>query len=98
VAGDYYQALDRFFGPAQRTDQIIGAGILWIAGDAAGVPFLGALMNRMSKDDATEAAEIDRKLDEEAKEAAAEPESAPGKLWWENDPVLAERFRREQRG
>jgi hypothetical protein len=44
-------------------------------------------MNRMSHDDATEAADIDRQLDE------AEAESAP-RLWWEDDPILAERFRR----
>jgi hypothetical protein len=44
----------------------------------------------MSHDDATEAAEIDRRLDEQ--EAVEDP-TAPPTLWWENDPVLAERFR-----
>jgi hypothetical protein len=43
----------------------------------------------MSHDDATEAAEIDRELDEQ--EAAPD---ASSKLWWENDPILSERFRR----
>jgi cytochrome c oxidase assembly factor CtaG len=91
IAETYYQAVGRTWGPSLRTDQIIGAGILWLVGDLAGLPFLGALMNRMSHDDATEAAEIDRQLDEAE---AAEDEAAPPKLWWEDDPVLSERFRR----
>ncbi|HJP76034.1 MAG TPA: cytochrome c oxidase assembly protein [Pseudonocardiaceae bacterium] len=99
VAHEYYQALGRNWGLSLRDDQIIGAGILWIAGDAAGLPFLGALMRRMSVDDDKEAAEIDRELDSAAAAAAAEePEDeAPAKtgLWWENDPILAERFRRD---
>jgi cytochrome c oxidase assembly factor CtaG len=89
VAEAYYQALGRTWGPSLRTDQIVGAGILWLVGDLAGLPFLGALLNRMSHDDATEAAEIDRELDEQ--EAAPD---ASSKLWWEDDPVLSERFRR----
>ncbi|HVW40899.1 MAG TPA: cytochrome c oxidase assembly protein, partial [Amycolatopsis sp.] len=62
-AADYYHALARSWGPDLRTDQIVGAGILWILGDLAGLPFLGALLNRMSTDDRREAAEIDRELD-----------------------------------
>jgi cytochrome c oxidase assembly factor CtaG len=91
VAQTYYEAVGRTWGPSLRTDQIVGAGILWLVGDLAGLPFLGALMNRMSHDDAREAAEIDRQLDEA--EAAEDP-ATPPKLWWENDPILAERFRR----
>ena len=96
VAHDYYQALGRGWGPSLRDDQIIGAGVLWIAGDAAGLPFLGALMRRMSVDDEKEAAEIDRELDEQdqALVVGAEGDAAPSALWWENDPALAERFRR----
>ncbi|HWC83314.1 MAG TPA: cytochrome c oxidase assembly protein [Pseudonocardiaceae bacterium] len=99
VAQGHYQALHRSWGPSLRTDQIIGAGVLWLVGDVAGLPFLGALMSRMAKDDAREAAEIDQRLDEEELAAAADaPDSdepaAPARLWWENDPQLAERFRR----
>jgi cytochrome c oxidase assembly factor CtaG len=99
VAQDYYQALARNWGPSLDNDQIIGAGILWIAGDAAGLPFLGALMRRMSVDDEQEAAEIDRELDEQEKAAQeltdeGEPAATGSALWWENDPMLAERFRR----
>ena len=34
-AADYYHALARTWGPDLRTDQIVGAGILWIGGDPA---------------------------------------------------------------
>lgn len=103
VAEAHYQALHRTWGPSLRLDQIIGAGILWLVGDLAGLPFLGALLHRMARDDAQEAARIDRELDE--REAAEQPnrtesptteQPAPGRLWWEDDPVLAERFRRER--
>lgn len=91
VAEGYYQAVGRTWGPSLRTDQIVGAGVLWIVGDLAGLPFLGALMNRMRHDDQAEAAVIDRQLDEA--EASA-TDDTPARLWWEDDPVLSERFRR----
>ena len=74
-----------------RTDQIIGAGILWIGGDLAGLPFVGALAVRWLRADERQAKQIDEELD--AQEQA--PESTGG-LWWENDPNLTERFKREQ--
>jgi len=89
VAADHYQALGRTWGPDLHTDQIFGAGVLWIVGDLAGLPFLGALVNRMTKEDAKQAKEIDRVLDEQ--EAAGEETDRP---WWENDPNLSERFKR----
>ncbi|MGW7536823.1 cytochrome c oxidase assembly protein [Amycolatopsis sp. NPDC054798] len=90
LAPAHYDAVHRDWGPDRRTDQIIGAGVLWIGGDVAGLPFVGALFIRWARDDEKRAKRLDRKLDEEA--AAGE---APAKgLWWENDPELAERFRR----
>jgi cytochrome c oxidase assembly factor CtaG len=100
VAESHYLALHRTWGPSLRMDQIIGAGILWLVGDLAGLPFLGALLNRMAKADTREAAAIDEKLDAEQAAAATESaettteQAAPPRLWWEDDPVLAERFRR----
>jgi cytochrome c oxidase assembly factor CtaG len=100
IAETYYQAVGRTWGPSLRDDQIFGAGVLWLVGDLAGLPFLGALMSRMAHDDAVEAAEIDQRLDEQeaedARVAAEDPsaEDARPKLWWEDDPALAERFRR----
>lgn len=89
VAESYYQALHRTWGPDLRLDQTFGAGVLWIVGDLAGLPFLGALVNRMTKEDDKQAEEIDRVLDE--REEAGEDPSRP---WWETDPTLSERFRR----
>lgn len=102
VAADYYTALGRSWGPSQRDDQIFGAGILWIGGDLAGLPFLGALLRRMTVTDAADAADIDRQLDrEEADTALASTaaqtnpdQPATPRLWWEDDPQLSERFRR----
>jgi cytochrome c oxidase assembly factor CtaG len=84
-AADYYQALARTWGPDLRTDQIVGAGILWIGGDLAGLPFVGALFTRWMRDDDRQAEQIDRELDEQEE---------TGGLWWEQDPQLAERFKR----
>lgn len=100
VASAWYHGVARDWGPSLRDDQIFGAGVLWLVGDLAGLPFLGALMKRMAHDDSIEAAEIDRRLDEqEAVEAALPPDPDTGeparpRLWWEDDPQLAERFRR----
>jgi cytochrome c oxidase assembly factor CtaG len=103
VAETYYQTVGRTWGPSLRDDQIFGAGVLWLVGDLAGLPFLGALMSRMAHDDAVEAAEIDQRLDEQdaadtqaAEDAPSDAQPARPKLWWEDDPELAERFRRDR--
>ncbi|HJQ46193.1 MAG TPA: cytochrome c oxidase assembly protein [Amycolatopsis sp.] len=90
-AAEYYHALARTWGPDLRTDQIIGAGILWIGGDLAGLPFVGVLFHRWMRDDERQAKKADRELDK-----ADEVGESSGALWWENDPTLAERFRRER--
>ncbi|HEX5119191.1 MAG TPA: cytochrome c oxidase assembly protein [Pseudonocardiaceae bacterium] len=100
VAQAWYEGVARDWGPSLRNDQIFGAGVLWLVGDLAGLPFLGALMRRMAADDAVEAAEIDQQLDErDAVDAALPPDLETGaavkpRLWWEDDPQMAERFRR----
>lgn len=73
-----------------RVDQTIGAGILWIGGDVVGLPFILVVVARMSREDAGRAVEVDAELD--AREAA-EPDVVP-RLWWEEDPQLAQRFHR----
>ncbi|WP_410645743.1 cytochrome c oxidase assembly protein [Amycolatopsis sp. lyj-346] len=86
LAPAHYAAAHPGWGPDPRTDQIIGAGVLWIGGDVAGLPFVVALFVRWARDDARRAKQIDARLDEEAAPASA--------LWWDSDPALAERFRR----
>jgi cytochrome c oxidase assembly factor CtaG len=90
IAGPYYHALARPWGPSLATSQVIGGGVLWILGDVVGLPFLAAQLIQMIREDETEAKIIDAELD------AAEPvhAEAPGtRPWWETDRQFADRFR-----
>jgi cytochrome c oxidase assembly factor CtaG len=94
IGETYYSQLHRSWGPDQRFDQTIGAGILWILGDVVGLPFVLVLMRALSRDEKVHAVRVDAELDV-ADEVEAEGEgAAPSGLWWENDPELRERFRR----
>jgi cytochrome c oxidase assembly factor CtaG len=93
IAAAYYSALHRSWGPDQRLDQTIGAGVLWILGDVVGLPFVLLLMRALSRDEKAHAVEVDAELD--TAEALGDNEgAAPSGLWWESDPQLRERFRR----
>ena len=101
VAPAYYLELARHWGPDMRVDQVIGAGVLWAGGDIAGLPFLGAVMARMSREDAREAQRVDAELDAAEEQAARRPplgdaeEPERPRLWWEDHPELADRIRRD---
>ena len=73
IAGAYYHALARPWGPSLRSDQVIGGGVLWVLGDIVGLPFLAAQFIQMIREDETEAAGVDAELDavEAAERAAA---------------------------
>lgn len=98
IAGGYYHALARPWGPSLATDQVLGGGTLWILGDIVGLPFLAAQLIQMIREDRTEAAAIDAELDaRDAAAAAAVPgqpagEPAAARPWWETDPRFAGRF------
>jgi len=92
IGAAYYEGLHRSWGPDQRLDQTIGAGVLWILGDAVGWPFVLLLMRALSRDEKAHVVQVDAELD--AAEAAESESAAPSGLWWENDPQLRERFRR----
>ena len=94
VATDYYQGLHRSWGPSQRVDQAIGAGILWILGDVLGIPFLLVLLRTFRADERARAVEVDRELDRRAEPEAEAQAEAESTLWWLNDPQLRERFGR----
>jgi cytochrome c oxidase assembly factor CtaG len=100
IAPHYYLELHRAWGPDLRMDQIIGAGVLWIGGDLAGLPFLAAVVTRMMREDQRDAAAIDAELDTlDALDAsvgslASSPSETQPRLWWEDHPELAQRFRR----
>jgi cytochrome c oxidase assembly factor CtaG len=91
IAYDYYTALQRNWGPSLRTDQSVGAGILWIVGDVLGVPFLAVLMRGLSRHEKVRAKEVDAEVDAALDDQADAPQPA---LWWEADPQLGERFGR----
>jgi cytochrome c oxidase assembly factor CtaG len=63
IAGSYYQALARPWGPSLRADQVIGGGALWILGDIVGLPFLAAQLILMIREDEREAVQVDAQLD-----------------------------------
>ncbi len=92
IGAAYYAGLHRFWGPDQRLDQTIGAGVLWILGDLVGWPFVLLLMRALSRDEKAHAVAVDTELDQA--EAAESDSATPSGLWWENDPQLWERFRR----
>jgi cytochrome c oxidase assembly factor CtaG len=92
IAAQYYSALHRSWGPDQRLDQTIGAGVLWILGDVVGLPFVLLLMRALSRDERAQAVQVDAELDQT--ETIASEEAASAGLWWENDPQMRERFRR----
>jgi cytochrome c oxidase assembly factor CtaG len=68
LAGPYYHALARPWGPSLATSQVLGGGVLWILGDLVGLPFLAAQLIQMMRVDEADARAIDAELD--AQEAA----------------------------
>ena len=90
IAGAYYHALARPWGPSLATDQVLGGGALWILGDIVGLPFLAAQLIQMIREDESEAAAIDAELD--AREQEAPADSPADRPWWESDPRFVGRF------
>jgi cytochrome c oxidase assembly factor CtaG len=68
IAGAYYHALARPWGPGLAGDQVLGGGALWVLGDIVGLPFLAAQLIQMIREDEAEAKVIDADLD--ARDAA----------------------------
>jgi cytochrome c oxidase assembly factor CtaG len=105
IAGSYYRALGRPWGPGLRADQVIGGGALWLLGDLIGLPFLAAMLIQMVREDDKEARAVDAELDvagagpATAGAGPAATGTAPGTAgtaqpWWESDPRFTGRFRR----
>lgn len=90
IAEDYYSGLHRSFGPSMRTDQTLGAGILWILGDVFGIPFVVVLMRALGRHERARTVDVDAELDA----ATDQSDEASNGLWWSQDPQLQDRFRR----
>jgi cytochrome c oxidase assembly factor CtaG len=108
IGAAYYRALARPWGPTLQTDQVIAGGVLWVLGDLVGLPFLGAQLIQLMREDESDAARIDAELDArqaieaEAAKAVTTPgtdgpppgDAAPGsRPWWEDDPRFTGRFK-----
>jgi cytochrome c oxidase assembly factor CtaG len=63
IAAPHYHAVGYPFGPTPATSQVLGGGIIWILGDAVGLPFLAVQLIQMMREDKAEAAAIDAELD-----------------------------------
>ncbi|MFG1933234.1 cytochrome c oxidase assembly protein [Mycobacterium sp. NPDC048908] len=87
IAADHYA--QRPWGPSTHVDQAVGAGILWLVGDALGVVFIIVLMRFFSADERQRAAILDAEVD-----AEPQTDDAPTGLWWHNDPQLRDRLGR----
>lgn len=87
IAREYYEGLQRSWGPSMRLDQSIGAGILWILGDVLAIPFVALLLKYLGEDERRRAVEADEEL-----AAQSNSDDSPSGLWWEQDPQLRERF------
>ena len=99
IAGAYYHALARPWGPSLTTDQVLGGGVLWILGDIVGLPFLAVQLIQMIREDEADAVVVDAELDArdaaEAKAAAQQEttgDTPADRPWWESDPRFTERF------
>ncbi|AUY52270.1 cytochrome c oxidase assembly protein [Streptomyces sp. CB01881] len=100
VAGHYYEALGRPWGPSPVQDQTWGGNALWVLGDLVGLPFVAALVRRMIVQGREENAAVDAELDARFEAAAAEAQAAGApaadeqgmRPWWLDDPGLRHRY------
>ena len=70
IAGDWYRAIGRDWGPSLAKDQEIAGGVLWASGDLIALLVLGALFVQWARASEREAAREDRRLDRLEAEAA----------------------------
>ncbi len=79
IAGDWYTAVDRHWGPTPLADQHWGGGLLWASGDLVALLVLAVLFVQWSRASEREARREDRRLDRLDEEAAraARAEVAP---------------------
>jgi len=98
VAGHYYAALHRRWGPSLHWDQTIGGGMMMTLSELVAVPFFGALLAAWIRADAAEARVTDAYLDAVQAQtpgesgatatSGARSDDDPDRMtpWWEVDP------------
>jgi putative copper resistance protein D len=101
VAGHWYAAHPRTWGPSVRHDQMLGGGLMLTLAELVGLPFILLVFMEWWRAERSKTAELDARLDREAlaaaapavAAAAATPASPPTALavpemtrpWWETD-------------
>jgi putative copper resistance protein D len=98
VAGHWYTAHPRSWGPSVQQDQMLGGGLMLTLAELVSLPFLIAVFLAWWRAERDRTAELDARLDEELTPAA--PRSAPAapdtvmpapagpdlvRPWWETD-------------
>jgi cytochrome c oxidase assembly factor CtaG len=98
LAGGYYGRVSRSWGPTRSWDQTIGGGLMLTVAEVVAIPFVAILYRAWIREDATNAAAVDRELDleemrqDQAPYDEAQPANRP---WWETNPgPLADRASR----
>jgi cytochrome c oxidase assembly factor CtaG len=98
VAGHWYTAHPRTWGPSVQHDQMLGGGLMLTLAELVGLPFVLLVFAEWWRAERTRTAELDARLDREA--IAATPQGAapalPGmtRPWWETDQgEVGERMR-----
>lgn len=91
-------AFDRpAFSPVPLDDQHVAGGILWVVAEVLDLPFLVLAAHRWIKADLRDAARIDAELDARMPVVVDgtpdEGTAASQRMWWLDDPNLAERLR-----
>jgi putative copper resistance protein D len=99
VAGHWYAAHARGWGPGVDLDQQIGGGAMVAIAELVGLVFLIAVFAEWVRVERSRTAELDRRLDAELvspASSATAPASEPDRVrpWWETDPgQVGQRFR-----
>ncbi|KJY43872.1 hypothetical protein VR41_01130 [Streptomyces sp. NRRL B-1568] len=109
IAGGWYGAQHRGWGPAPDRDQVLGGGLMLAIAELVGLPFLIAVFAEWVRAERMRTAELDRRLDRESAQphptvpAAPTAPAAPAvsaelaRPWWETDQgVVGERYRRQR--
>ncbi len=103
VAGGWYAAQDRPWGPSLERDQFIGGGAMMTIAELVGLPFIIAVFVEWVRAERLKTAELDARLDRElehhpAATASPAPATVPEpqltRPWWETDQgIVGERYR-----
>ncbi|MFI0899871.1 cytochrome c oxidase assembly protein [Streptomyces sp. NPDC020983] len=77
IAGHWYTAHPRTWGPSPEHDQMLGGGLMLTLAELVGLPFILLVFLEWWRAERLRTAELDARLDREALAAAAAPAPAP---------------------